>query len=520
MATKAFRAGADNMKEKLEDKEEAMDELDDKTILEEYKVWKKNTPFLYDMVMTTTLDWPTLSVNWMKHKSTNPNCSWSAYRLVLGTHTSEQEQNYCKVAEVRLPDEARTEADVRKYETSGDFGGFGFGAVEAPRFDVKCKMSHDGEINRAVACPNPKLGQEYDNLIATKGLNGEVNIFDFTKHSMLTKDKTMKPQLKLTGLETEGWGLDWSPSKPGYIVSGGEDRHVAVWDIEGKTKWVKGAETAPTVECLQKWRDHKLPVEDVQFHRFDHNLIGSVGDDGFLVIRDMRASDTSKPHLSVLAHELGCNTLSFSPFNEHLIATGGADKCVRLWDTRKIQYTLHSVEAHKGEVTRVHWSPFGECYLASGSANDRRVVIYDLSRIGCEQSDADAADGPPEIMFIHGGHTGRLTDFAWNPNEGAEWVIASADENNNLQIWMPAESVLVDGTSDEQRAWMADQRRRTQARRAWMTKHKIDKGDEERYVDLDFRIASNFALSREEAEAKIAQRKREGQEDGDDDMCE
>lgn len=34
-------------------------------INEEYKIWKRNTPFLYDIVMTHALEWPTLTVQWM-----------------------------------------------------------------------------------------------------------------------------------------------------------------------------------------------------------------------------------------------------------------------------------------------------------------------------------------------------------------------------------------------------------------------------------------------------------------------
>ena len=32
---------------------------------EEYKIWKKNTPFLYDLVMTHALEWPSLTVQWL-----------------------------------------------------------------------------------------------------------------------------------------------------------------------------------------------------------------------------------------------------------------------------------------------------------------------------------------------------------------------------------------------------------------------------------------------------------------------
>jgi WD40 repeat protein len=62
------------------------------------------------------------------------------------------------------------------------------------------------------------------------------------------------------------------------------------------------------------------------------------------------------------------------------------------------------------------WSPHNEAVLAS-SATDRRVHVWDLSRIGQELSEDDAGDGAPELLFVHGGHTAKVSDFSWNPND-------------------------------------------------------------------------------------------------------
>tara|TARA_R110002050_G_scaffold196244_2_gene331123 strand:+ start:184 stop:360 length:177 start_codon:yes stop_codon:yes gene_type:complete len=40
-------------------------EDEEKVINEEYKIWKKNTAFLYDMVVTHSLEWPSLTVQWL-----------------------------------------------------------------------------------------------------------------------------------------------------------------------------------------------------------------------------------------------------------------------------------------------------------------------------------------------------------------------------------------------------------------------------------------------------------------------
>jgi len=54
------------------------------------------------------------------------------------------------------------------------------------------------------------------------------------------------------------------------------------------------------------------------------------------------------------------------------------------------------------EVLHLAWSPHGPTIFASASS-DRRINVWDLSQIGVEQTPDDQEDGPPELMFIHGG---------------------------------------------------------------------------------------------------------------------
>ena len=158
------------------------------------------------------------------------------------------------------------------------------------------------------------------------------------------------------------------------------------------------------------------------------------------------------------------NCLSFNPYSEFILATGSADKTVALWDLRNLKLKLHSFESHKDEIfqvnfwsalfdqwnrllneicnfAQVQWSPHNETILAS-SGTDRRLHVWDLSKIGEEQSAEDAEDGPPELLFIHGGHTAKISDFSWNPND--PWVICSVSEDNIMQVWQMAENIYND----------------------------------------------------------------------------
>ncbi len=64
---------------------------------------------------------------------------------------------------------------------------------------------------------------------------------------------------------------------------------------------------------------------------------------------------------------------------------------------RNLKLKLHTFEAHQDEILQLAWSPHNETILAS-SSGDRRLHVWDLSRIGEEQSPEDAEDGPPELL--------------------------------------------------------------------------------------------------------------------------
>lgn len=71
---------------------------------EEFRVWKKNTPFLYDLVVSHALEWPSLTVQWLPSEpSLDSDGSFAVHKLILGTHTSDDCPNFLLVAEVHLP---------------------------------------------------------------------------------------------------------------------------------------------------------------------------------------------------------------------------------------------------------------------------------------------------------------------------------------------------------------------------------------------------------------------------------
>ena len=56
--------------------------------LEEYTVWKKNAPFLYDLVLSNEDEWPSLTVEWLPKKNIISEADYSIHMLIMGTNTS------------------------------------------------------------------------------------------------------------------------------------------------------------------------------------------------------------------------------------------------------------------------------------------------------------------------------------------------------------------------------------------------------------------------------------------------
>lgn len=324
----------------------------------------------------------------------------------------------------------RPEIDLKKYDDErGEVGGYGGAGPQEARLQITQKIDHEGEVNKARYKPqNP-------NIIATMGGRGDVLIFDRTMHSN-TPTGTCDPQIRLLGHQKEGWGLSWSTQKDGLLLTAAED--VRLWDINEVEKLTKGTK----LDKCRVFRSHTSVVNDVQWHPTQANFFGSVSDDHYLNIHDIRQDNRDKAAHSTMAHEDGVvNCLAFSPLNEYVLATGSADSTVGLWDMRNLKIRIHVLEGHKAgaAVQTINWHPTEETILAS-AATDRRLLLWDLSQIGEEQEPVDAEDGVPELFFVHAGHTDLLHDFSWNLN--MPWTIASAAQDNVVQIWQPAHNIV------------------------------------------------------------------------------
>ncbi|POS88097.1 hypothetical protein EPUL_000603 [Erysiphe pulchra] len=386
------------------------EEIQHKLINEEYKTWKKNSPFLYDMILSTALEWPSLTTQWFPDFKEPPGKNYTIHRILIGTHTTHGYDNYLQIANIEIPKNAAP--NPQDYdETKGEIGGYASNGEQAViKMNIEQKIIHPGEVNKARYQP------QNSNIIATMCNDGRVLIFD--PHRAYIRS----------------FALSWNPMEAGRLVTGSNDATVRLWDLHDVS-----ATKNPKLKATRIYEHHTSVVNDVQYQPDHASIIGTVSDDLTLQILDTRIKAAGSVLSNKEGHTDAINALAFNHTSEYLLATASHDKTIGLWDMRNLSSKVHSLEGHIDAVTSLSWHPTEPAILGSGSY-DRRIIFWDLSRIGEEQLPDDCEDGPPELLFMHGGHTNHLSDFSWNLNE--PWLVCSAAEDNLIQIWKVAEAIV------------------------------------------------------------------------------
>lgn len=145
-------------------------------------------------------------------------------------------------------------------------------------------------------------------IIATKTVDdGEVHIFDYSKHPNTPENDEVRPDMRLLGHTAEGYGLAWNKLKPGLLLSGSDDCRACIWDIQMTNS------NQLTQEPLIYFQAHDSIVEDVAWSHFDEHLFLTVGDDKRMRIWDTR--DPNSPTSSIEGHVQEIMSVDTSPFD-------------------------------------------------------------------------------------------------------------------------------------------------------------------------------------------------------------
>jgi WD40 repeat protein len=199
--------------------------------------------------------------------------------------------------------------------------------------------------------------------------------------------------------------LKWIPAHPGganvlayspdgsRLATGGNDRTVRIWDLEGKE--------------LHALKGHKSLVTALAWSPDGQSLASGSWDQA---VRFWKADGSRSQEWK--GHTKAVVALAFSPDGTQ-VASGSGDFTIRIWDLSG--QTLHTLKGHTSNVTALAWHARGTL-LASGSW-DRTIRFWNPKT---------GKSGP-----VLEGHTYRVNGIEWHPDGS---TLASVGDQT-LRTW-------------------------------------------------------------------------------------
>ena len=138
-----------------------------------------------------------------------------------------------------------------------------------------------------------------------------------------------------------------------------KDRGVEIWNID--------------TAAMEVFLPHPRQIRTIQFAPDSRTLAVADGG-GVVLLWNWKAKEKQ----SIEAHDLPVQSLAFSADGE-MLATGGTDESIKLWDRRTLQSKTARFDGQIGAVWSLAFSPDGK-FLASGS-RDMPINLWALQRL-------------------------------------------------------------------------------------------------------------------------------------------
>ncbi|TPX74247.1 hypothetical protein CcCBS67573_g04497 [Chytriomyces confervae] len=141
---------------------------------------------------------------------------------------------------------------------------------------------------------------------------------------------------------------------------------------------------------------HKAKVLSVAWSQSGARLATGAYDQSVRVF-SLQGNQVSPTATVLLGHAADVDQVIFHPQIEHVLASAGADKTVRLWDVRTNSKPIHVIQT-PGENINIAWSPDGNT-IAVGSKDD--VITFIDPRGGSAASaETSTASKTPSQKYI------------------------------------------------------------------------------------------------------------------------
>jgi len=427
----------------------------------------EHDPRSYDMFHKLNTEWPCLSFDIVldAHGAVRTKYPLSCY-WICGSQATEREANSVSLMRASKMHRTRYDAGDEAEDEEEDPDGMEEDEEDEDEGDdeedavlEQKQRSHVGAVNRARVMRGPNATSK---IVATWSEEGHISIWDFSDSYRQLDDArawlrdnaasggalaAKEPPLLFRsrpdpqGHEVEGYALDWSPLTEACLASGDMDGLVCIWQLAPDGKVARTPLTA----------NRKAPgaVEDIRWSPVQGPVLVAGCAAGSVQVYDARDPSGAK-----ITFDASCgsgedvNVLDWNPHREatHLVATGGEDGIIGIWDLRKVQRgegpgaRVQAYNFHKGAITSLEWSPSNESMMAV-SSDDGQVTLWDFSiERDVEEEEAlkvshpELTDYPAQLVFQHCGLV-EPKEVHWHPQ--LTGVILVADQNG-MDVFRPA----------------------------------------------------------------------------------
>lgn len=390
----------------------------EKVTNEEFKLWKKLVPVLYDYIHTHALEYSSLAVKWLDGYSASDDGTKIRVRFLYGTNTSLNAQDYVKLGELEIPATLAPDYTSKISKNGGR-------PLSVPLeeeysrspLNIVSLWPHPGEVNCLRVAPNGTKFLTFDN-------RGLVHMF----HVNSSEDTEFNHH------KLEGYALEWIDNDK--FLSGANDSQIALWDV-----------SKPSTP-IQLFKTHDAVINDISYNHPGQNIFGSVSDDYSTQIHDIRVVDNSS-HLNPvikLTNSHIQNSFQFHPEIKTIFAQGGKDNIVSIYDMRNTSKPVRKLFGHTDSVYGILWDKHNHGDSIYSWGLDRRVITWDLNNLDEEfvyptdvnensrrRNNVSKVD--PCLKFIHGGHTNRVSTVDIHPQISD--LVISVGDDTLLEVFKP-----------------------------------------------------------------------------------
>lgn len=394
-----------------------------------YRVFKKNSPYLYDYLTTNSLLWPSLTVQFfpdLEQESSLPGqksaSQLSFQRLLLGTFTLGQAIDSISILQLPYYRNLNQCINMDQWNLNSDKGEFELSTVLKTKLRTVQTINHAGDVNKLRYMPqNPDI-------IASSNNMGSLVVYNRTKHLNIKKltgeNDINEPQLRLENQNLEVsnvadiFAFDWNRHKEGTVVSGSMDGSVNIYDIQLGFR-------SNNCNILNDYWTYQCPsgINDLEWIPGHDSVFVSAEDDGSISLYDVRVS--SQKVLGSVS-QFAANSVSVNSGNTFCIASGHSNGSLGVYDLRHLDGSVYECIPHNDSITQVKWHPRFHGVVGTSSA-DRLVKLHDMS-------------SDNKLLFDHQGHMLGVNDFDWSLHD--DWMVASVADDNSLHTWKPSANLL------------------------------------------------------------------------------